>query len=101
MRRIYAIWFARTLWHSILLKLVVIATLAFELKNLVSLKAATMNMLQTGGLDRMMGYLGYALSHTHASVQVTFTLITLLALWSLIDAFRKDFVMPLQMLATR
>lgn len=101
MRRIYMIWFARTLWHSLALKLAGILALTVVLKQLVSLQSVIMNTLQLGSFAHMFSYLEYAFTHTHLSVQVTFLLMVLMAVWIIVDAFKKDFVMLRQMLALR
>ncbi len=99
MRRVYAFWFLRTAYHSLVLKVVAIGVLALALRQMVSLKSIIMNTLQVGGVDRMVGYLEYALAHTHASVQITFALMALLAVWTVIDAVRKDFTVPATVLS--
>jgi len=94
MRRVYTFWLLRTVYHSLALKLMGIGMLVLILRQLVSLRSVIMNTLQTGGIDQMITYLEYAFAHTQASVQITFALIGVLAVWTVIDALRKDFSIP-------
>jgi hypothetical protein len=101
MRRVYAFWVLRTAYHSLLLKGVAISLLFIELRELVSLRNVITNTLQSGGIDRMVSYLEYSFAHTQASVQVTLALVGVLAVWFVVDAIRKDFVVPVQQFALR
>jgi len=97
MRRIYMIWFARTLWHSLALKILGLGALVIILKQLVSLQSVIMNTLQFSSFSHMFSYLEYAFAHTHFSVQATLALMMLMIVWVVVDAFKKDFVMPRQL----
>lgn len=94
MRRVYVFWFLRTAYHSFALKFIGLGALALLLRQMVSLRSVIVNTLQTGELGRMIGYIEYALAHTHASVQITFALMAILAIWTVISAVKKDFTMP-------
>jgi len=96
MRRVYAFWFLRTAYHSLALKIVGISLLGLVLRELVSLRSVIMNTMQTGGVDRMFSYLEYAFTHTTISVQLILVLIGALALWTIVDAIKKDFPLNLQ-----
>lgn len=91
MRRVYAFWFLRTAYHSVFLKLVLLGFLLLMLRELISLRDVIANTLHAGDIFNMFGYLGFALTHTHLSVQIITLLGAIILSLVCIDTIKKDF----------
>lgn len=88
MRRVYAVWLARRVWHSLWLKLALLALLAVNLHEYVAPRLVWQNLQTSGGLTNYQFFFS-AFARTEGIVQ-SLTLVSIIILaWLGRDAWLK------------
>lgn len=80
MRRVYAIWFLRTIWRSPFHKLVWLVLLGWQISQYVSPRLVWQNVGLAGGLTNYRFFVS-ALAGTEMTVQLSLIAVVLILLW--------------------